>query len=75
MPTLSGVGLSLLDPTLTFFLIFMALLISVPFLIRVSNSRSLSRVRSLIKFLSKSITLTKPLKVEFGVLRARSYYV
>ncbi|MEM1604462.1 MAG: hypothetical protein QXZ48_01970 [Zestosphaera sp.] len=67
--------MSLLDPTLTFFLIFMALLISVPFLIRVSNSRSLSRVRSLIKFLSKSITLTKPLKVEFGVLRARSYYV
>ncbi|MEM4628979.1 MAG: hypothetical protein QXL83_03355 [Zestosphaera sp.] len=28
----------------------------------------------MIKFLSKSITLTKPLKVEFGVLRARGYY-
>jgi len=66
--------LSLLDPTLMLFLIFVALLVSVPFLIRVSSSRSLSRVRSLIKFLSEGITLTKPLKVEFGVLRARGYY-
>jgi len=36
--------------------------------------RSVSRVKSLIRFLDDGISLAKPLQVEFGVLRARGYY-
>lgn len=68
--------MSLLDPTLTLFLILMTFLISVS-LIYMINSRylsSLSRVRSLIRFLDKGIALAKSLEVEFGILRVEGFH-
>lgn len=59
-------------PILIIALIVLLYLVIV--LVRVSNSRSASRIKSLTRFSSEGISLAKPLQVEFGVLRAIGYY-